>query len=322
MRLCICLETCLLSSRLMSIVLRPSPGWLTLCQCYLKMHAVGEGPGATLRALRHSVQLLSRVQLFETPWTAARQASLSITNSRSLCKLMSIESVMPSNRLILCRHLLLLPSIFPSIRVFSNESVLCIRWPRYWSFSFSISPFNEYSGLISFRIDWLDLLAVLGTSKNLLQHHSSKVSILWHSAFFTVQLSHPYMTTGKTVRRVSAPRFFVSSQQRFGVMDIKAPWAGALRSWTDRVIALREISVTVQCYSSILFRREQENSSSRHEGTSIQRCKEKSTPLHGRERERERGYAHRRRGGGERACAWLLLLYVFSPLGLSYANRA
>jgi len=133
-----------------------------------------------------------------TPWTAAHQASLSITNSWSLPKLMSIESVMPSNHLILCHPLLLLPSIFPSIRVFSNESALCIRWPKYWSFSFSISPSNEHPGLISFRMDWLDLLAVQGTLKSLLQHHSSKASILWHSAFLTVQLSHPYMTTGKT----------------------------------------------------------------------------------------------------------------------------
>ena len=134
-----------------------------------------------------------------TPWTAACQASLSITNSRSLLKLMFIESVMPSNHLILCRLLLLLPSIFPSIRVFSNESVLRIRWLKYWSFSFNISPSNEYSGLISFRMDWLDLLAVQRTFKSLLQHHSSKASILRHSAFFIVQLSHPYMTTGKTI---------------------------------------------------------------------------------------------------------------------------
>ena len=144
-----------------------------------------------------SVQSLSLVRLFVTPWTAAHQASLSITNSQSLLKLMSIESVIPSNHLILCHPLL--PSSPPSIRVFSNESVLCIRWPKYWSFSFSISPSNEYSGLISFRMDWLDLLAVQGTLKSLLQHHSSKASILWRSAFFTVQLSHPYMTTGKTI---------------------------------------------------------------------------------------------------------------------------
>ena len=136
------------------------------------------------------------------PCTAARQASLSITSSRSLLKLMSIETVMPSNHLILCRPLLLLPSIFPSIRVFSTESVLGIRWPKYWSFSFNISPSNEYPGLISFRIDWFDLfdlLAVQGTLKSLLQHHSSKTSVLWNSAFFIVQLSHPYMTTGKTI---------------------------------------------------------------------------------------------------------------------------
>ena len=134
-----------------------------------------------------------------TPWTAARQASLSITNSRSLLKLTSIESVMPSHHLMLGRPLLLPPSIFPSIRVFSNESVLHIRWPKYWSFSFNISPFNGYSGLISFRMDWLDLLAVQGILRSLLQHHSSKASILWCSAFFIVQLSHPYMTIGKTI---------------------------------------------------------------------------------------------------------------------------
>ena len=136
---------------------------------------------------------------FATPWTAARQASLSITNSQSPPKPMSIESVMPSNHLILCHHLLLLPSIFPSIRVFSSESALCIRWPKYWSFSLNISPSNEYSGKISFRIDWLDLLPFQGTLKSLLQHHSSKASILQCSAFFIVQLSHPYMTTGKTI---------------------------------------------------------------------------------------------------------------------------
>ena len=146
-----------------------------------------------------SVQSLSHVRLFATPWTAAHLASLSITNSQSLLKLMSIKSVMPCNHLILCRPLLLLPSIFPSIKVFSNQSVLCTRWPKYWSFSFSIRPSNEYSGLISFRMDWLDLLAVQGTLKSLLQHHSSKASILWRSAFSTVQLSHWYMTTGKTI---------------------------------------------------------------------------------------------------------------------------
>ena len=146
----------------------------------------------------NSVQSLSCVRLFVTPWTAARQASLSITNSRSLLKFMSMELVMASNYLILC-HPFLLPSIFPSIRVFSNESALHIRWPKYWSFSFNINPSNEHPGLISFRMDWLDLLAVQGTLKSLLQHQSSKASILWHLAFFTVQLSHPYMTTGKTI---------------------------------------------------------------------------------------------------------------------------
>jgi len=146
-----------------------------------------------------SVQSLSHVQLFATLWTAAHQASLSITNSQSPPKPMSIESVMPSNHLILCHPLLLLPSIFPSIRVFSNESALYIRWPKYWSFSFNISPSNEYSGLISFRMDWLDLFANQGTLKSLLQHHRSKASILQHLAIFTVQLSHSYMTTGKTI---------------------------------------------------------------------------------------------------------------------------
>ena len=146
-----------------------------------------------------AVQLLSRVQLFATPWITARQASLSITNSRSLLKLVSIELVMPSNHLILCHPLLLPPSIFPSIRDFSNESALHIRWPKYWGFSFNISPSNEYSGPISFRMDWLDLLEVQGTLKSLLQHHSSKASILPCSAFFIFQLSHPYMTTGKTI---------------------------------------------------------------------------------------------------------------------------
>ena len=145
------------------------------------------------------VQSLSCVRLFVTPWTAACQASLSITNSQSLPKLISIKSLMPSNHLILCHPLLPLPSIPPSIRVFSNKSTLCTRWPKYWSFSFSICPSNEHSGLISFRMNWLDLLAVQGTLKSLLQHHSSKASILRHSAFFIVQHSHPYMTTGKTI---------------------------------------------------------------------------------------------------------------------------
>ena len=157
---------------------------------------LANGPG-----LFSSVQPLSHVRLFATPWTATCQASLSITNTQSLLKLMPIELVMPSNHLIHCCPFLLLPSIFPSIRAFSNESVLHIRWPKYWSFSFSFSfsPSNEYSGLISFRIDWLDLLAVQGTLKSLLQHHSSKTSILLHSVFFIVQLSHPYKTTGKVI---------------------------------------------------------------------------------------------------------------------------
>ena len=164
-----------------------------------------------------SVQPLSRVWLFATPWIAARQASLSITNSRSSPKLMSIELVMPSSHLILCRPLLLLPPIPRSIRVFSNESTLRMRWPKYWNFSFSIIPSKEHLGLISLRMDWLDLLAVQGTLKSLLQHHSSKASILWHSAFFTVQLSYPYMTIGKAIaltRRtfvgISCHYFFLS----------------------------------------------------------------------------------------------------------------
>ena len=146
-----------------------------------------------------TVQLLSLVWLFVTPWTAAQQASLSITNSWNLLKLMPDKLVMPSNHFILCCPLLLLPSIFPSIRVFSNESVLYIRWPKYWSFSFNISPSNKHPGLISFRMDWLDLLAVQGTLKSFLQHHTSKALILQCSAFFMVQLSHLYMTTGKTI---------------------------------------------------------------------------------------------------------------------------
>ena len=150
-----------------------------------------------MRNLVNSVQSLSRVRRFATPWTAACQASLSITNSWSLFKLLFIESVMPSNHLILCRPILLLPSVFPSIRAFSSESVLRNRWPKYWSFSFNISPSNEYSGLITFRMDWLDLLAVQGTLNSLLQHHSSNALILQCSAFFIV--SHPYMTTGKTI---------------------------------------------------------------------------------------------------------------------------
>ena len=146
-----------------------------------------------------SVQSLSRVQRFATPWITARQASLSITNSRSSFRLMSIKSVMPSSHLILCHPLFLLPPIPPSIKVFSKKSTLHIKWPKYWSFSFSISPSNEHPGLISFSLDWLDLLTVQGTLKSLLQHHSSKASVLRCSAFFTVQLSHPKMTTGKTI---------------------------------------------------------------------------------------------------------------------------
>ena len=159
-------------------------------------HNTFEVEGVTQFSSLHS---LSCVQLFVTPWIAARQASLSITNSRSSLKLMSIESVMPSSHLILCRPVLLLPAIPPSIRVFSNESTLRMRWPKYWSFSFSIIPSKEIPGLISFRMDWWDLLAVQGTLKSLLQHHSSKVSILRRSAFFTVQLSHPYKTTGNSL---------------------------------------------------------------------------------------------------------------------------
>ena len=153
-----------------------------------------------LKTLQFSpFQSLSCVQLFVTPWTAACQASLSTTNSQNLLKLMSMESVIPSNHIIFCRPLLLLPSIFPSIRIFSNESVLHIKWSKYWSFSFSINPSNDYSRLISFRMDWLDLLAVQGTLKSPLQHHSLKASILQHSAFFIVLLLHPYMTTGETI---------------------------------------------------------------------------------------------------------------------------
>ena len=160
--------------------------------CHLHFH-----PFLTILVL---VQFSCSVMLNSaTPWTAPCQASLSITNTQSLLRLISIESGIPSNHLILCCPFLLLPSIFPSTRVFSNESVLCIRWPKYWSFSFNISPSDVYSGLISFRMDWLDLLAVQGTLKSLLQHHSSKASILQCSAFFIGQLSHPYMTTEKTI---------------------------------------------------------------------------------------------------------------------------
>ena len=176
-----------------------------------------------------SVQSLSRVRLLATPWIAAHQASLSITNSRSSPKPMCIESVMPSSHLILWRPLLVLPSIFPSSRVFSNESALCIRWPKYWSFSFNISPSNELPGLISFRMDWLDLLAVQGTLKSLLQHHSSKASILRRSAFFIVQLLHPYMTTGKTIAltRQTFTYLFVYIAPR-GLWDLSS----STRDWT------------------------------------------------------------------------------------------
>ena len=163
------------------------------------LERVGDTLGKQDLNVVSSVQSLSHVQLFVTPWTAACQATLSFTNSWSLLKLISFETMVPSNHLILCHPLLFLPSVFPSIKVFSNKSALCIRWPKYWSFSFSISPSNEYSGLISLRIDWLDLLVVQGTLKSLLQHHSSKASIIQYSAFFMVQLSYSYLTTGKTI---------------------------------------------------------------------------------------------------------------------------
>ena len=179
-----------------------------------------------------SVQLLSCVWLFATPWTAACQVSLSITNSRSLLKLLSIESVMPSNHLILCHPLFLPPSIFPSIRVISNESILRIRWPKYWSFS--ISPSNEHSGLISFRMDWLDLLAVQGTLKSLLQQHSSKASILPQSAFFIVQLSHPYMTTGKTIA-LTFRWTFVNPKRKKSILNIH--WKDWCCGWNSNALA-------------------------------------------------------------------------------------
>ena len=176
---------------------------VTLLQQSLQCFSLSINEGCSVpSSIRYDVavvQLLSSVRLFSVPWTAARQASLSFTISPSLLKLMSIESVMPSNHLILCCPHLLLPSIFPSIKVFSNELALRIRWPNYWSFSFVIRPSNEHSGLTSFRTDWFELLAVQRTLKKLLQHHSSKALIIWHSAFFMVQLSHPYMTTGKTI---------------------------------------------------------------------------------------------------------------------------
>ena len=186
-------KTCLYHNKLKSI----------MSKCNFRLYIYFEGRQFSLiLKLQYqfsSVQSLSRVWLSATPWITAHQASLSITNSRSLLKLMPIESVMPSSHLILCHPLLLLPPTPPSIRVFSNESTLYIRWSKYWSFSFSISPSNEHPGLISFRMDLLDLLAVQGTLKSLLQHHSSKASTFRHSVFFTVQLSHPYMTTGKTI---------------------------------------------------------------------------------------------------------------------------
>ena len=166
---------------------------------FLKQFIKGNPPVVNIFSQIRLDQSLSRVRLFATPWITARQASLSITNYWSSLRLMSVESVMPSSHLILCDPLLLLPPIPPSIRVFSNESTLRMRWPKYWSFSFSIIPSKEIPGLIAFRMDWLDLLAVQGTLRSLLQHHSSKASILGRSAFFTVQLSHPYMTTGKTI---------------------------------------------------------------------------------------------------------------------------
>ena len=172
------------------------------------------------------VQRLSHVQVFMTPWTAAHQASLSFTNSQSVLKLMCIKSVMPSNHLILCCPLLLLPPIPPSIRVFSNELTLCMRWPKYWSFSFSIIPSKEHPGLISFRMDWLDLLAVQGTLRSLLQHHSSKASILQRSAFFIVQLSHPYTITGKTI---ASTRWTFAGK----VMSLLFNMPSRLRKWNE-----------------------------------------------------------------------------------------
>ena len=210
-----------------------------------------------------SVQSLSRVWLFVTTRTAAHQASLSITNSQSLLKLIFIELVMPSNQLILCHPLLLPPSIFPSIRIFSTESALCIRWPEYWSSSFSISLASEYSGLISFRIDWLDLLAVQGTLKSLLQHHSSKASFLWHSAFLIVQFSYPYMSTGKTtaltkqtfVVKVMSLLFNMLSE----LVTAFPPWSKCLLiSWLQSpsavILELKKVkSVTVSIVSPSIY---------------------------------------------------------------------
>ena len=191
----------ILQARMLDWVLFPSPGDLPDPGIEPRSPALHAGSLPSEPWVQFSsVQSLSRVRLFATPWMAAPQASLSITNSQSLLKLMSIESVMPSSHLILCHPLLLLPPIPPSIRVFSNESTLRMRWPKYWSFSYSISPSNEYSGLISFRMDWLDLLAVQGTLKSLFQHHNSKASIFWCSAFLTVQLSHPYVGSPNNIR--------------------------------------------------------------------------------------------------------------------------
>ena len=173
-------------------------------------------------AIISSVQSLSCVWLIATSWSAACQASLSITNSRSTPKPMSIELVMPSNHLKLCCFLILLPTIFPSIRIFSNESAVRIRWPKYWSFSFNISPSNEHPGLFSFRMDWLDLLAFQGTLKNLLRHHSSKALILRHSAFFRVQLSHPYMTAGKTI---ALTRWTFVGKVKFLLFNMHLGWS-------------------------------------------------------------------------------------------------
>ena len=183
-----------------------------------------------------SVQLLSCVWLFVTPWTAAHQVYLSITNSWRLLKRMSSKLVMPSNHLILCRPLLLLPSIFPSIRVFSSESALYIRWPRYWSFSLSINPSNEYSGLISFRIDWFDFLSVQGTLKSLLQHHNSTASVLWCSAFFMVQLSHPYSTIGKTIALTRWTFVGKIMSLLFNIIYLKWQVFPSLKAWTRKLL--------------------------------------------------------------------------------------
>ena len=227
-------------------------------------------PTAPLTVQFSSVQSLSRVQLFATPWIPAHQASLSITNSRSSLTLTSIKSVMPSSHLILCCPLFLLPPIHPSIRVFSNESTLCMRWPKYWSFSFSISPSNEHPGLISFRMDWLDPLAVQRTLKNLLQHHSSKASILQCSAFFTVKLSLPYMTTGKSIAltrqtfvgKVMSLLFnmlsrlvitFLPRSKSLLISWLQSPSAVILEPWLDGHIShLRDTSLRV-LWTQVIF---------------------------------------------------------------------